>query len=67
MAALGIAPHVVDKVLNHTTGAIHGIAAVYNKFQYIDERRTALEAWGAHVTALASGREAASNVRALRR
>jgi integrase len=67
MAGLGVAPHVVDKVLNHTTGAIRGVAAVYNKFQYVDERRAALEAWGRHVTALASGTEAASNVRALRR
>ena len=46
IARLGIAPHVADKVLNHTAGTIRGVAAVYNRFEYLDERRAALEAWG---------------------
>jgi integrase len=46
MARLGIAPHVADKVLNHTAGTIRGVAAVYNRFQYSAERKAALEAWG---------------------
>jgi len=33
-------------VLNHTAGTIRGVAAVYNRFEYLDERRAALEAWG---------------------
>lgn len=33
MARLGVAPHVADKVLNHTAGTIRGVAAVYNSFQ----------------------------------
>jgi integrase len=52
MARLNIAPHVVDKVLNHTSGTIRGVAAVYNRFEYSNERRAALEAWGQYVTAL---------------
>jgi len=46
---LGIPPHVADRVLNHTSGTISGVAAVYNRFQYLDERRNALEAWGKFV------------------
>jgi integrase len=46
LAAMGIAPHVADKILAHTQGAIHGTASVYNKFAYINERRDALLAWG---------------------
>lgn len=46
MARLGIAPHVVEKVLNHISGTISGIAAVYNRYGYDAERREALEAWG---------------------
>jgi len=46
MARLKFAPHVVDKVLNHRSGEISGVAAVYNKFEYLEERRAALEAWG---------------------
>ena len=46
MASLGIAPHVADRVLNHQSGTISGVAAVYNCFAYLEERKAALEAWG---------------------
>ena len=49
MARLKIPPHVVDRILNHTGGTIRGVAAVYNRFEYLDERRSALEAWGQFV------------------
>jgi integrase len=52
MARLNIAPHVVDKVLNHVSGTIRGVAAVYNRFEYLEERRGALEAWGRYVDSL---------------
>ncbi|CAK0739707.1 hypothetical protein CCP1ISM_1080001 [Azospirillaceae bacterium] len=49
MAQLGVPPHIADKILNHKTGAIQGVAAVYNRHGYLEERRHALEAWAAHV------------------
>jgi integrase len=52
MARLNIAPHVVDKVLNHSGGTIRGMGAVYNRFEYLEERRAALEAWGRYVDKL---------------
>jgi integrase len=52
MARLKIPPHVVDRILNHTGGAIRGVAAVYNRFEYLEERRAALEAWGRYVGGL---------------
>jgi len=52
MARLNFPPHVVDKVLNHVSGTIRGIAAVYNRFEYFEERRAALEAWGRYVSDL---------------
>lgn len=52
MAGLGIAHHVVDKLLNHVSGKISGIAAVYNRHQYIAERKAALEAWSSYVEKL---------------
>jgi len=52
MAALGIAPHVVDKILNHSSGKIAGVAKIYNRFEYLSERKTALEAWARHVESL---------------
>jgi integrase len=67
MARLGIAPHVADRVLNHTEGTIHGVAAVYNRFQYIDERKAALDAWSHFVEALVRPETAQRNVVGLRR
>jgi integrase len=45
MARLGIAPHVVEKVLNHKSGVISGVAAVYNRHGYESEKRDALQRW----------------------
>src|ERR1019366_6794973 len=52
LARLGIAPHVADRVLNHQAGTIRGVAATYNRFQYLDERKAALDAWGRFVESL---------------
>jgi integrase len=46
MAKLGIPVHVTEAVLNHRSGTISGIAAVYNRYEYQDEKARALEAWG---------------------
>ena len=54
MAGLGVLPHVVEKLLNHSGGSIRGVAAVYNRFKYSDERRDALDQWGRHVAAIAA-------------
>jgi integrase len=49
MARLGVAPHVADKILNHQSGTISGVAAVYQRHQFLAERKEALERWGSHV------------------
>jgi integrase len=49
MARLGIAPHVADKILNHQAGTISGVAAVYQRHDFLAERRAALDLWGGHV------------------
>jgi integrase len=49
MAALGIAPHVADKILNHQSGTISGVAAVYQRHEFFAERKAALMLWGSHV------------------
>jgi integrase len=52
MARLGVAPHVADKILNHQTGTISGVAAVYQRHEFLAERREALERWANHVSAI---------------
>jgi integrase len=49
VARLGVAPHIIDKILNHTAGTIRGVAAVYNRFEYAEERKAALTLWGDHI------------------
>jgi integrase len=46
MARASVFPHVVEKVLNHISGTISGVAAVYNRYGYDAEKRDALEGWG---------------------
>lgn len=55
MAQIGIAPHVADKILNHKQGTIRGVAAVYNRFQYLEERKQALDAWADRLEQIVSG------------
>ncbi len=61
LGSIGIAPHVVEAVLNHKSGAIRGIGAVYNKYQYQPEQRAALTAWARRLDVIVNG-EKASNV-----
>jgi hypothetical protein len=61
MNDLGVAPHVVEAVLNHVGRHKEGIAGIYNRATYLPERRQALDLWGVRVAALAAG-EASGNV-----
>jgi integrase len=68
LAGAGFPPHVADRLLNHVGGSINGVAAVYQRGEFLAERQAALEAWSAHVLRCASaGSDAADNVVALRR
>lgn len=49
LAELRIAPHVIERMLNHKSGTISGVAAIYNRFQYIDEMRGAVNVWERHL------------------
>jgi integrase len=49
MARHGVAPHVVEAVLNHKSGQVRGVAAVYIRYSYSAEKREALTRWGGHV------------------
>jgi integrase len=55
MAEIGIQPHVIEAVVNHVSGHKGGIAGVYNKAEYVEPKRIALERWAAHVEAVVSG------------
>lgn len=52
MAMMGVAPHVIEAVLNHKSGIVSGVSAVYNRHAYTQEKREALQLWAEHVEAL---------------
>jgi integrase len=64
LARLGIPVRVTEAVLNHVSGTGGGIVAVYQRHDYADEKRAALEAWARFVLSLVEGR--ADNVVPLR-
>ena len=49
---LGFEPPVVDRILNHVSGSVRGIAAVYQRGEYLEKRREVLEAWAKHLESL---------------
>jgi integrase len=59
---LGVRLEVTEAVLGHVSGSRAGIVGVYQRHNWADEKRAALDAWGAHVAAIVEGREAQGNV-----
>ncbi|WP_413614886.1 integrase family protein [Halomonas cupida] len=54
VAGLGIPPHVVEKLLNHTLG---GVLQTYNRHDYRDERIAATEAWAMELQRIIGGEQ----------
>ena len=55
MARLGIPVRVTEAVLNHVSGTAGGIVGVYQRHDYADEKRNALDAWARFVADLVDG------------
>jgi integrase len=62
---IGIAPHVIEQILNHQSGTKAGVSGVYNKSLYEPETRAALDRWADHLMAVME--ERLSNVTPLKR
>ncbi len=52
LAMLGVPQPVTEALLNHKTGVVSGVAAIYNVYSYADEKRQALDAWSRYLTSL---------------
>jgi integrase len=60
LAELKVAPHVVERLLNHkfgsitnhTDGMVSAVALVYNRYQYLPEMREAIVLWEKHLASL---------------
>jgi integrase len=63
MAEIGIAPHIVEAILNHVSGHKGGVAGVYNRALYAEQTRVALAKWADHVEALITGKRPSTVVK----
>jgi integrase len=52
LASLGIVPHVAERCLNHK---LKGVEGIYNRHDYFEERKAALDAWAALLLELENG------------
>lgn len=54
LQSLRVPVEVTESVLNHISGTRAGVAGIYNRYRYDDEKRTALDAWDAKLQSLLS-------------
>ena len=52
---LGVRLEVTEAVLNHKSGSVSGIVAIYQRHDWKEEKRDALEAWAMKVNSLSHG------------
>jgi integrase len=55
---LGIRFEVTEAVLNHVSGAKGGVAGVYQRHNWAEEKRTALDAWATELERILQGAKA---------
>jgi integrase len=67
LGELGFPRLIQDKLLNHVSADRGTIAGIYDRYEYLREKRQALEAWAAHLMELVTGRKDAGNVVPIRR
>lgn len=51
-ASIGTPIHVIEAQLDHSSGTISGVAAIYNRYNYIEEMRAAVTAYETHLASL---------------
>lgn len=57
MQKLGVRLEVTEAALHHLSGSRAGIVGVYQRHEWKEEKRAALEAWAARVDAIVTGQE----------
>jgi integrase len=62
MAKLGVQQQVVERLLNHVSGSFAGVTGIYQRYDYLRERRAAFDLWASHIEGTVSGNEPANVV-----
>jgi len=66
MARLGVGLPVIEKVVNHVSGSFAGIVRIYQRHDFAEEKKKALELWGEHVESIVSDKPAKAKMLRLR-
>jgi integrase len=64
---LGVRLEVTEAVLNHISGSRGGIAGVYQRHDWANEKRAALDAWASRIASIVEGQATGDNVVTLAR
>ena len=59
---LGVRLEVTEAALNHPSGSRTDVVGIYQRHDWAEEKRAALDAWSAHLLAVAEGRLTAGKV-----
>ena len=62
LQALGVRLEVTEAILNHVSGSRAGIVGIYQRHEWADEKRAALDAWGRRVLEIERGGAKGVNV-----
>jgi integrase len=62
LARLKVPQIIIEKVQNRATGEGAGVAGVYNRYSYMDEREAAMAAWARHIEFLISTGEEGGDI-----
>jgi len=52
MARLGVNLPTIERLLNHTSGSFRGVAGIYQRYDFAQQQREAVELWGRHMLTL---------------
>ena len=63
---LGVRLEVTEAILNHISGSRAGVVGIYQRHEWAEEKRAALNAWGERIAAIVEGREPAGNITPMR-
>jgi integrase len=59
---LGVRLETTEAILNHVSGSRAGVVGIYQRHDFAREKRTALDAWAAHIGRIVEGDDAGATV-----
>jgi integrase len=52
LAQLGISTDIADRILNHVSGSLGGVKGIYQRYEFLPERKAAMLTWSTYIERL---------------